>query len=326
MTKTWNVNRTILIQQLQTFAALIPLSVPTFGWVCLGCLMRNMDNAGFATFNWLTLSLHVFATIQVYAIIIGDFALSDFQQDDFVTIMWFLVTFIGLVVIMNTLIAVITTSYDRSEKTSIILFRRARCEFVASTAAIQGFLRPGIFSGSRVQWKLEGGFIVASIARWVFIILFLVAVVFSSLYLIQGLIAAIKEAHVMAVIAMLFLCLVMVYTLWITFMFVVGLMLLPLCCGKSSRATLLLKAVNTFIVEKAAAQMFGVDVADTRGGEVIRLKNEEGNFSELFDRIDRLEKTLEKVLVQNATKEVDATDLDSTGSFLDQEFRQSITS
>lgn len=243
----------------------------------------------------------------MYAIIIGDFALTDFQQDAAITVMWFCVTFIGLVVMLNTLIAVITTSYDRSEKTSIILFRRARCEFVASNAAIEGFLMPRMLSGSSWELKLDLEFVASAIARWGLLLAFLVTIVSSSLYLIQRLIAVINSGQILPVIAMLFMCLVMTCTFWAAFGYFFGLMLRT-CFGRTSRVALLAKAFNAYVVEKVAAQMFGVDVTDTQGGELVRLNNDDGPDTELFDRIDRLEKTLEKFLTKNSTKEFDDTD------------------
>jgi hypothetical protein len=43
--------------------------------------------------------------LRVYSMMIEDYALSDFQETSSVTFLWFMVTFFGLVVMMNTLIA-----------------------------------------------------------------------------------------------------------------------------------------------------------------------------------------------------------------------------
>jgi hypothetical protein len=284
------------------------------------CLTPRANGHYWTADKFSVLTFHPFAySFQVYAIIIGDFNLTDFQQDSIVTVMWFLVTFIGLVVMLNTLIAVITTSYDRSEKTSIILFRRARCEILASNAALEGFLSPRIFTGSREECKPHVGVVVASIARWSVIVTFGASFMFSSLYLIQRLITAVNQAEFWTAVAMIFLCLVMAYTLWAAFVVFTG-WILGFCCEESARASLLIKAANTYVVEKVAAQMFGVDPTDTRGGEVIRLDGDDGHDTVLYDRIDKMERLLERILEQNVAKEIDDADLDGGGNVLDKSY------
>jgi hypothetical protein len=43
--------------------------------------------------------------LRVYAIIVGDFELSDYKQENTVVVLWFFVTFFGTVVLLNVLIA-----------------------------------------------------------------------------------------------------------------------------------------------------------------------------------------------------------------------------
>ena len=62
--------------------------------------------------------------LRTYAIVIGDFELEQYNGLGGITLLWFAVTFIGAVVMLNVLIAVVTLSYSSSQESSVILFRR----------------------------------------------------------------------------------------------------------------------------------------------------------------------------------------------------------
>lgn len=50
-----------------------------------------------------------------------------------------------------------------------------------------------------------------------------------------------------------------------------------------------------------AAGIFGIDVTDTDGGKMIGTEAGAGNNKDLHSRIDKLEKTLERLLIHNLT-------------------------
>ncbi|KAG7354335.1 ion transport protein [Nitzschia inconspicua] len=155
----------------------------------------------------------------VYAMMIEDFNLADFQQSPAQTILWLVVTFVGFVVMMNTLIAVITRSYERSHNSSIILFRRARCEFVASNAAIEGFLRPEFFD-RHANRNCDLSSILLASARWILLLTFFVTISISSLYLVQLLVEVIEAKNWIAAIAAVVFCLIMTFNIWSSFVFI----------------------------------------------------------------------------------------------------------
>ena len=84
--------------------------------------------------------------LRVYTVIVGDFELNDYRQAGSVTFLWLCITFLGAIILLNTLIAgkqhlwrsndsrrtisqppvrsVITFSYTQSHQSSIILFRK----------------------------------------------------------------------------------------------------------------------------------------------------------------------------------------------------------
>ena len=54
-----------------------------------------------------------------------------------------------------------------------------------------------------------------------------------------------------------------------------------------------------------AAQIFAIDVHNTDGGELVEISDEGGHERDVIERLDRLEKTLEKALNLNAEAELE---------------------
>ena len=75
--------------------------------------------------------------------LIGDYELSDMQDTKGVTFLFVIFTTIGVVILLNVLIAVVSDSYERATLNSSKLFGRARALFVAQNEALEGFLKPG---------------------------------------------------------------------------------------------------------------------------------------------------------------------------------------
>lgn len=62
--------------------------------------------------------------LRAYAVVVGDFELEQYNRLGGVTVLWFCLSFLGTVVMLNVLIAVVTISYSNSLGASVILFRR----------------------------------------------------------------------------------------------------------------------------------------------------------------------------------------------------------
>jgi hypothetical protein len=62
--------------------------------------------------------------LRVYAIILGDFEMVEYRQSTAVTVLWFLLTFFGIIILFNVFIAVVSDSYARSQEDSVLIFRR----------------------------------------------------------------------------------------------------------------------------------------------------------------------------------------------------------
>jgi hypothetical protein len=81
--------------------------------------------------------------LRVYAISIGDFSLDDFEgaylMYTILAVGW---TLIGVVIMLNVLIAVLSDSYEKAKISSVGLFGRARVNFVTQNQALESFLLP----------------------------------------------------------------------------------------------------------------------------------------------------------------------------------------
>lgn len=62
--------------------------------------------------------------LRTYAIVVGDFEFEQYNDLGGVTFLWFCTTFLGTVVMLNVLIAIVTLSYSSSQESSVLLFRR----------------------------------------------------------------------------------------------------------------------------------------------------------------------------------------------------------
>ena len=67
-----------------------------------------------------------------------------FQDSTSITTLYVIFTSLGVVILLNVLIAVISDSYEKATVSSAMLFGRARVMFVAQNEALEAFLKPGV--------------------------------------------------------------------------------------------------------------------------------------------------------------------------------------
>jgi len=92
--------------------------------------------------------------LRVYALLLGDFQLDDWRDTSGLTVLCVMFTLIGVVILLNVLIAVISDSYEKAKIQSVLLFGRARVTFVAQNEALELFLHPG---GNPTEWLRRVG-------------------------------------------------------------------------------------------------------------------------------------------------------------------------
>lgn len=111
------------------------------------------------------------AYLRIYALLLGDFELDSYKETSGMVFLFFLFTVIGVVILLNVLIAVIDDSYERAKISGRNIFGRARVEFVALNEALEAFLRPGVKPGdNEVGSATKAFFTLFYIGRWLVLI------------------------------------------------------------------------------------------------------------------------------------------------------------
>eukprot|EP00977_Amphora_coffeiformis_P015176 scaffold4442_cov125-Amphora_coffeaeformis.AAC.7 len=100
--------------------------------------------------------------------LLGDFELTDLQDTTGITVLFVIFTSMGVVILLNVLIAVVSDSYEKATINSSKLFGRARALFVAQNEALEAFLKPG---GRPIQmlqtFAPRTSSILANTFRWI---------------------------------------------------------------------------------------------------------------------------------------------------------------
>jgi len=132
----------------------------------------------------------------MYAVMLGDFELAEYKEPLSVAVIFFFFTILGVIILLNVLIAVISDSYEKSKESSLLLFGRARVHFVAEQIALESFLRPGRNPLMGVKNVLDGtplardgnvGTIwkcTSNVVRWIFILSLLGSTVTTTFFLL----------------------------------------------------------------------------------------------------------------------------------------------
>jgi Ion transport protein len=104
--------------------------------------------------------------------LIGDYELSDLRDTPGITILFVIFTVIGVVILLNVLIAVVSDSYEKATISSSLLFGGGRVIFVAQNEALESLLKPDMtplpYSSSiknicTALWRLLRWFILLAI-------------------------------------------------------------------------------------------------------------------------------------------------------------------
>jgi hypothetical protein len=118
------------------------------------------------------------------------------------------------------------------------------------------------------------------------------------------------EGNVGGAIILGFLCIIMVYNLWVTFFFTVVVFIgqaIPDSRCKS-KVNENMERFNNWMAHGISTYIFGIDTNDTEHGEVVPLVSRRDDDA-LVARLERIEKTLEKTL---ALKDIGDRDPDDS--------------
>lgn len=131
--------------------------------------------------------------IRMYSVLVGDFEFDDYRSTPATILFFVLFTLVGVIVLLNVLIAIVSDSYEKSCIRSANLFGRARVGFAAEHISLESFLRPStknllndfsIFRRADVLWAC------ARLARWIVLASLMGTAVIVDWYLLQSIIVS----------------------------------------------------------------------------------------------------------------------------------------
>lgn len=157
--------------------------------------------------------------LTIYRIFVGDIEVDEYSADGLTIFLFVVVTFIGVVVLLNMLIALVTHSYEGSRRRSDRLFGRARIALLAKGLALERLM----FPRSREECFRERCFSVTTRLLSMSMVLFLGYLAATPLYflanvffeLIVGSTAAFYISVVLAIFVSVYMCVILIMYIWI---------------------------------------------------------------------------------------------------------------
>ena len=140
-----------ILQELRHFMIVMAVVIFMFGDM-MHIVLSTKDDGRFCTENEEDLSgpeadfcslQNIDAYLRVYSLLLGDFELDDYKENNGIVVLFVIFTMMGVIILLNVLIAVVSNSYESAKVKSISLFGRARVTFVTQNEALESFLRPG---------------------------------------------------------------------------------------------------------------------------------------------------------------------------------------
>lgn len=128
---------------------------------------------------------------------------------------------LGVIVLLNILIAVVSDSYEKATVSANSLFGKARVGFLAEHIALEHFLQPGsnpLAGITQTSVDPHGCFVLSSrIVRYVVLMGILVAAILAEVFLVEQTVAAIGggKASIFVAIVTTTMCVLLTNALWV---------------------------------------------------------------------------------------------------------------
>lgn len=202
--------------------------------------------------------------LRFYAMLIGDFELDDFTKTDGMIVLFVIFSLLGIIILLNMLIAVVSDSYQDAKETSLYLFGRSRVLFVAQNQALESLLRPGTspIEGWYGQKSARNTInLVGRLLRWIVLLSLGGTALITLLYLIGKTEEVIKNDFIdfLPTVFMIFIVITLTFALWVFFLFAVGSVIRSFCPGKTGCCCNGLAYATDCIVKAIARRLFGLD-------------------------------------------------------------------
>jgi Tfp pilus assembly protein PilE len=239
--------------------------------------------------------------LRVYALLLGNFDVNDYRESKGMTILFVMFTLLGVVILLNVLIAVIGDTYHEATLASRRRFGRTRIIFVAQHEALERFLRPGLDASERTNaWNSTRGLLYTAnhVGRWFVLITLIATAMNSEVYLVLRAVSLIgKGKDYLIIIGISVLAVVLTIALWIIVCFSLEKLIRNYA---PDRVVHVFDVIDTFTIRHTGVigtRLFGLknngDIGETEEEWAGRLLHME----QMFDRtMTNAEKMFERTL------------------------------
>jgi hypothetical protein len=269
------------------------LSTKDNGAYCIA----NEDNLGGPALDFCSPNLGD-SYLRVYALLLGDFDLDDYKESSGITVLFIIFTLLGVVILLNVLIAVISDSYEKATISSLLLFGRARVGFVAQNQALESFLRPGVDRTVDVRTMNRSGRFwntASRIGRWLVLLSLIVTAMDTEIYLVVRATTLVREKDAFIVIVVIVvLCILLTGALWVVVGFSIENLIRDYAPESVVRCFNSVDSCTAFYVGVIGSRLFGlqdnVRVPTTLSGNGVE------TTEEWTGRLMYMEKAMQKIV------------------------------
>ena len=240
--------------------------------------------------------------LRVYALLLGEFDLDSYRETKGLAILFVIFTVVGVIILLNVLIAVISDSYERARLRGPRLFGTARVTFVAQHEALEGFLRPGSnpLDSMYIDSPRKAVICCVHVFRWLVLLTLIATATHAEVFLVSRAVLAMEiggNPDVFYLLLSVILALILTVALWIVVVFVLEKAVQRYAPRPISQIFDLCNKCSLYAVKLVAGRIFGV-----RQTVDVPLKGQdEGNDGEEWNgRIDHIEHMLENALIRSS--------------------------
>jgi len=247
--------------------------------------------------------------LRTYTILLGEVQVDQINNSTTLTVLWFLLTLFGVVIMLNVLIAVISESYEKSQESSASLFRSARAEFIAGHRALESFLWfkkdeeevsvPELYAAAQEEEEKQGCCQRCTASCWRLTILS--SLMFTSIwtltFLSERIIRFEQGGEVVVVTAVaIVVCVVVGIGMWVIMLFSCSTFASNYLPDSAARDTIKFIAdkLGNVLIRTIAGSLFGMSRRERKGDIHSIDVDHEGPEDKVLAHITGLEKRIDK--------------------------------
>lgn len=237
--------------------------------------------------------------LRIYSILIGDFELDDMRETTGTLVLFLIFTILGVIILLNVLIAVISDSYERATMSSGLLFGRARVFYVAQNEALERILRPrprrARCENGEIKNKLF--YCLRQTLRWTILLTILGTAFYSLLFDIATSVVTAQSGNIIACVIVVLMSMILLAALWVVCTFIVDNLMRILLPDQAEAVYDLINRITGAFVCATANFLFGL-----KGEDDTNLSGEGEADVEWNEKLRQLENVMARVMEESKTE------------------------